>query len=115
MDNWLRHVQDVKDAHQGLLNCIPDEARRLDALVELNVLEQARNLCHTTVVKDAWERGQPVVIHGWVYGLHNGLLDDLRITASGLHEVQIGYAKGLAAVAGRYLRSEIADDVSSPP
>lgn len=115
VDNWLRHVQDVRDAHQGLLNCIDDEARRLDALVELNVLEQARNLCHTTVVKDAWDRGQTVVIHGWVYGLHNGLLDDLRITASGLHEVQIAYAKGLAAVAGRYLRSEVPDDVSPPP
>lgn len=115
VDNWLRHVQDVRDAHQGLLRCIEDSARQVDALVELNVLEQARNLCHTTVVKDAWERGQTVVIHGWVYGLHNGLLDDLRITASALHEVQIAYAKGLAAVAQRYLGSTGIDDVSPPP
>lgn len=115
VDNWLRHVQDVRDAHQGLLRCIEDPARQVDALVELNVLEQARNLCHTTVVKDAWERGQTVVIHGWVYGLHNGLLDDLRITASALHEVQIAYAKGLAAVAQRYLGSTGIDDVSPPP
>jgi carbonic anhydrase len=114
VDNWLRHVQDVRDAHQGLLNCIDDEARRLDALVELNVLEQARNLCHTTIVKDAWDRGQTVVIHGWVYGLHNGLLEDLRITADGPHEVQIAYAKGLAAVAQRYLSSKTLDDVSPP-
>jgi carbonic anhydrase len=115
VDNWLRHVQDVRDAHLGLLQCIDDEARRLDALVELNVLEQARNLCHTTIVKDAWDRGQTVVIHGWVYGLHNGLLDDLRITVSAPHEVQSAYAKGLAAVATRYLRPEPAAHVSPPP
>jgi len=103
VDNWLRHVQDVRDAHAGLLACIPDEQQRVNALVELNVLEQARNVCHTTIVKDAWARGQSVTVHGWVYGLHNGLLDDLRITAAGAAEVQPAYAKGLAAVATRYL------------
>ena len=103
VDNWLRHVADVRDAHAGLLACIPDEQRRLNALVELNVLEQARNVCHTTIVKDAWSRGQSVTVHGWVYGLHNGLLDDLRITAAAADDVQPAYAKGLAAVATRYL------------
>lgn len=103
VDNWLRHVVDVRDTHAGLLNCIPDENRRVDALVELNVLEQARNVCHTTIVKDAWARGQSVTVHGWVYGLHNGLLEDLRITAASLDEVMPAYAKGLASVAQRYL------------
>ncbi|MFO0121276.1 MAG: carbonate dehydratase [Inhella sp.] len=103
VDNWLRHVQDVRDANLGLLERIDDPARRLDALVELNVLEQARNLCHTTIVKDAWERGQTVVVHGWVYGLHNGLLEDLRITANALDEVMPAYQQGLARVARRYL------------
>ncbi|MFO1250066.1 MAG: carbonate dehydratase [Inhella sp.] len=105
VDNWLRHVQDVRDQHAALLEKIP-EALRVDALVELNVLEQARNVCHTTVVKDAWARGQSVVVHGWVYGLHNGLLQDLRITAGGPEDVMPAYQKGLARVARRYLAEE---------
>ncbi|MFM7283176.1 MAG: carbonate dehydratase, partial [Planctomycetia bacterium] len=83
VDNWLRHVQDVRDSHATLLKSLP-EARQLDALVELNVLEQARNVCRTTVVREAWQRGQAVHVHGWVYGLHNGLLEDLTITAGGV-------------------------------
>ncbi len=102
VDNWLRHVQDVRDQHAALLERIP-EALRVDALVELNVLEQARNVCRTTVVKDAWARGQSVVVHGWVYGLHNGLLQDLRITAGGPDDVMPAYQKGLERVARRYL------------
>ena len=73
VDNWLRHVQDVRNAHLEFLQACPRIAR-VDALVELNVLEQARNVCLSTVVEDAWVRGQTVVVHGWVYGLHNGLL-----------------------------------------
>jgi len=102
VDNWLRHVQDVRDQHAALLEQIP-EALRVDALVELNVLEQALNVCRTTVVKDAWTRGQSVVVHGWVYGLHNGLLQDLRITAGGPEDVMPAYRKGLERVARRYL------------
>lgn len=101
VDNWLRHVQDVRDQHAALLDRVP-EALRVDALVELNVLEQARNVCHTTIVKDAWARGQSVVVHGWVYGLHNGLLQDLRITAAGPDDVRPAYEAGLASVARRY-------------
>jgi carbonic anhydrase len=103
VDNWLRHVVDVRDTHAGLLACIDDEARRVDALVELNVLEQARNVCHTTIVKDAWARGQSVTVHGWVYGLHNGLLQDLKINAASADDVAPAYARGLASVAMRYL------------
>ncbi len=105
VDNWLRHVQDVRDNHANLLACIESTARRVDALVELNVLEQARNVCHTTIVRDAWARGQSVTVHGWVYGLHNGLLEDLRITAGSLDDVQSAFARGLASVARRYLPS----------
>ena len=101
VDNWLRHVQDVRDAHQDFLNRLP-EARRLDAMVELNVLEQARNVCRTTVVQDAWQRGQSVTVHGWVYGLHNGLLEDLSITAAGADDVGPAYAKALAALQQRH-------------
>jgi carbonic anhydrase len=101
VDNWLRHVQDVRSKHQAWIDTV-DEARRLDALCELNVLEQARNVCETTVVQDAWLRGQSVVIHGWFYGLHNGLIEDLCMTVSGPTEVATAYEAALKAVHQRY-------------
>ncbi len=101
VDNWLRHVQDVRDAHEDFLASLP-EGHRVDALVELNVLEQARNVCRTTVVADAWQRGQSVVVHGWVYGLHNGLLQDMCITSSSSDEVTPAYARALAALRQRW-------------
>lgn len=101
VDNWLRHVHDVKTRHLDWIQTVP-EARRVDALCELNVLEQARNVCETTVVKDAWYRGQSVVIHGWFYGLHNGLLQDLQITVAGPDDVQPAYDAALKAVHQRY-------------
>lgn len=101
VDNWLRHVQDVRSRHQAWLDTVP-EARRVDALCELNVLEQARNVCETTVVQDAWQRGQTVVIHGWFYGLHNGLLQDLRMTVGNSDDVNTAYETSLAAVQQRY-------------
>ena len=79
-DNWLRHVQDVGERHGPYLGTIADEARRHDALCELNVLEQVRNLCQTTSVQDAWSRDQPLAIHGWIYGVHDGRLHDLEAT-----------------------------------
>jgi carbonic anhydrase len=101
VDNWLRHVQDVRDLHEGFLAGMP-ESLRVDALVELNVLEQARNVCRTTVVSDAWQRGQEVVVHGWVYGLHNGLLEDLQITAKSLDDVGLAYDTALAQLKQRW-------------
>jgi carbonic anhydrase len=100
-DNWLRHVQDVRNKHQAWLDAVSDE-RRVDALCELNVLEQAVNVCQTTIVRDAWARSQHVVVHGWVYGLHNGLLEDLRMTAAQPDEVGRAYAHALAGVKRRY-------------
>ncbi|MGM9487075.1 carbonate dehydratase [Ideonella sp. YS5] len=101
VDNWLRHVQDVRHQHRAWLDGVPAESQ-VNALVELNVLEQARNVCTTTVVQDAWERGQTVVVHGWVYGLHNGLLNDLSMTVSAAAEVEQAYATALAGIHARY-------------
>lgn len=102
VDNWLRHVKDVRHQHQALLDRIAPE-RRVDALCELNVLEQARNVCTTTVVLDAWARGQEIVVHGWVYGLHNGLLDDLKMTARAAEDVDAAYAQALQGIRQRYM------------
>jgi carbonic anhydrase len=100
-DNWLRHVQDVCQLHETWLDTVPED-RRVDALCELNVLEQSRNVCQMTVVHDAWQRGQEVVVHGWVYGLHNGLLEDLRMTVAKHDDVPAAYAAALDAVKRRY-------------
>ncbi|WP_422010144.1 carbonate dehydratase [Roseateles sp.] len=101
VENWIRHVQDVRHMHSEWLAGVP-EPQRVDALCELNVLEQARNACHTTVVQDAWERGQEVVVHGWVYGLHNGLLEDLALTAGAPADVEPAYRRALGIVKARY-------------
>ena len=107
-DNWLRHIQDVRNTHRAFLEQVPQE-RRVDALVELNVLEQARNVCRTTIVEDAWQRGQEVVIHGWVYGLHNGLLEDLRMTVAGIDDIEPPHAGAVEAVHQRYLGDSTSD------
>ncbi|MBU6259228.1 MAG: carbonate dehydratase [Burkholderiales bacterium] len=107
VDNWLRHVQDVRDAHEGFLAGL-HESLRVDALVELNVLEQARNVCHTTVAADAWQRGQSVVVHGWVYGLHNGLLEDLQITVDARDRVGVAYDTALAQLKQRWRERQAA-------
>ena len=101
-DNWLRHVQDVRNKHRGFLDARADDETRLQALCELNVLEQALNVCETTVVQDAWAREQSVVVHGWVYGLHNGLLEDLAFTARSAAEVQPAYDAALTALRSRF-------------
>jgi len=102
VDNWLRHVQDVRDLQEEFLNGL-HQSLRVDALAELNVLEQARNVCRTTVVTDAWQRGQSVVVHGWVYGLDNGLLQDMRITVASSDEMAGAYAQALQALHQRWI------------
>ena len=79
IDNWLRHVQDVMRSHEALLSEITDDAQRLDKLCELNVVEQVLNVSRTTIVQSAWSRGQELAIHGWIYGISDGLLRDLDI------------------------------------
>ena len=101
VDNWLRHVQDVRDSHVDFLSEL-DPEWRVDALVELNVLEQARNVCHTTIVRDAWSRGQSLVVHGWVYGLHNGLLKDMAMTASSADEIAPAFEHALERLQSRW-------------
>ena len=96
-DNWIRHIQDVRDRHRHLLSSLP-EAKRLDALVELNAIEQVVNVCQSTVLQDAWARGQQISVHGWVYGVHDGLLQDLRITVSGLDGLEELYMAAVEAV-----------------
>ena len=104
-DNWLRHVKDVRNAHQEWLQTVQDGPARLNALCELNVLAQCRNVCETTVVQDAWQRGQEVVIHGWVYGLHNGLIHDLRMTVASSDQVQGVFDEALQRLQQRYAPS----------
>ena len=86
-DNWLRHVQDVSQKHEKYLGESLAVGARANRLVELNVTEQVVNTSQTTVVQDAWERGQELTIHGWVYGLHDGLLRDLAISVGGPDEL----------------------------
>jgi carbonic anhydrase len=80
VDNWLRHVQDVREKHEAELAQLPDVERRLHRLCELNVMEQVVNVCQTSILRDAWRRGQSVAVHGWIYGLQDGLLRDLNTT-----------------------------------
>ena len=100
-DNWIRHVQDVRNRHADWLGTVPDD-RRVNALCELNVVEQARNVCQTTIVQDAWARGQPLVVHGWFYGLNNGLLQDLKMTVGSPDDVAQAFEQAIAAVHSRY-------------
>ena len=101
-DNWIRHVQDVRNKHRAWMDGMDDEVMRHNALCELNVLEQALNICETTVVQDAWERGQTVVVHGWVYGLHDGLIEDLKMTVSQAADVGAAYGLAVGAIKNRY-------------
>ena len=82
IDNWLRHVQDVADRHQARFTRAMTDAHSVDRLCELNVLEQAANVCRTTIVQDAWRRGQPLQVHGWIYRLQNGLIHDLGLSVA---------------------------------
>jgi carbonic anhydrase len=87
VDNWLRHVQDVRSKHRDQLDALPTEVAQMDRLSELNVIEQVSNVSQTTVVQDAWSRGQRLSVHGVIYGLQDGLLRDLGITLRSVEEV----------------------------
>ena len=93
IDNWLRHVQDVHDRHAMAIDAAGDVVAQLDRLCELNVIEQARNTCQTTVVRDAWNRGQSLSVHSWIYSLNDGLIRDLGFTASAVDEVAEHHAR----------------------
>ncbi|MEY4940572.1 MAG: hypothetical protein RIQ93_2307 [Verrucomicrobiota bacterium] len=94
-DNWLQHVQDVRYKHERRLECVPGGTARCDRLCELNVIEQVANVCRTSIVRDAWLRGQHLAIHGWIYGLTDGLLHDLQCTATSPEEAASSYPAAL--------------------
>ena len=94
-DNWLRHIEDVRHKHEARLTGAADAC---DRLCELNVVEQVSNVCRTTVVRDAWDRGQALAIHGWVYGLTDGLAHDLNVTVTRFGDTLPVYEKALAAL-----------------
>ena len=98
-DNWLRHVQDVRQKHEHLLANAGDGSDPSDRLCELNVIEQVANVCHTTIARDAWERGQELAVHGWIYGLKDGLLRDLKVTISNFPETLPAYQAAISALA----------------
>lgn len=95
IDNWLRHVQDVMQKHAELLATIPDEPGRVYRLCELNVIEQVVHVCQTTIVQQAWQRGQALTVHGWIYGLDNGLLRDLGISVEGEQQLAERYSNAI--------------------
>ena len=114
VDNWLAHVRQLRQKHTPQLAALGDEARQFDRLCELNVIEQVANVCETTSVQQAWERGQPLAVHGWIYAVSDGLLRDLGLCVTGLAGIRSAYQ---AAVSGPVALLEPADaaDVASPP
>ena len=96
-DNWLRHIQDVIHEQEALLSEINDEAQRLNRLCELNVIKQVFNVSRTTIVQNAWERGQELAVHGWIYGIADGLLRDLGICITNQTELSTAYERARRA------------------
>jgi carbonic anhydrase len=92
-DNWLRHVQDIRRKYGKLIG---EDAAALDRLCELNVVEQVTNVCQTTIVRDAWDRRQALAVHGWIYGLQDGLLRDLEVTVNSYEDAMPTYEKAVA-------------------
>jgi carbonic anhydrase len=88
IDDWLCHVKDIRRKHSALLANLADRRQQEDRLCELNVIEQVRHVCQTPIVQDAWTRGQPLDVHGWIYGVNNGLLRDLSVTVASPEEVE---------------------------
>jgi len=101
IDNWLRHLQDVRNRHEGYLASIEDEHLRIDRLCELNVIEQVVNLCLTTIVQDAWSRGQELAVHSWIYGIKDGLLRDLGMVITEPEGLQAAYHEAVEATKER--------------
>ena len=99
-DNWLRYVQDVQQKHGHFLANVGGESEASNRLCELNVVEQIANVCHTTIARDAWERGQELAVHGWIYGLQDGLLRDLKVTVRDFRETLPVYHAAVSALTG---------------
>ncbi|MCC5857056.1 MAG: carbonate dehydratase [Ectothiorhodospiraceae bacterium] len=87
IDSWLRHIKDVYFRHREALDAVRDDSARADRLCELNVIAQVYNVCYTTIVQNAWARGQQLTVNGWIYGLHDGLVQDLKVSVSGADQL----------------------------
>ncbi len=98
IDNWLRHIEDVAAPHRAALEAIADATERFDRLAELNVLGQVVHVCRTTIIQDAWRRGQPIDVHGWIYGLKDGRLRDLGLTREGLDGLDEAHSAAAARI-----------------
>ena len=96
-DNWLRHIQDVRHRHRQLLDSLPEDVRA-KALCDINVIEQVVNVSVSTVMVDAWARGQEVTVHGWAFGVHDGLLQDLQMSVAAPEELDKFYSKAIDRV-----------------
>jgi len=103
VDNWIRHIRDVQQKHGRYLGQITRDTRRFDKLCELNVIEQVIHVCQTSAVQEAWARKQPVTVHGWVYGLNDGLVRDLGISLANPEELSERYE---AVISNRYRDSD---------
>jgi len=87
IDNWLRHIKDVYRYHEEKFLAMENEKEKIDLLCELNVIEQVGNVCHTTIVQNAWKSGQPLTVHGWIYSIENGVLKDLNVCVTGKEDI----------------------------
>ena len=87
IDNWLHHIRDVYRTHSAEIDVIEDKALKFDRMCELNVIEQVANVCNTTIVRNAWKRGQELSVHGWIYSIENGILQDLNVCVTGIEDV----------------------------
>jgi carbonic anhydrase len=96
IDGWLRHIRDVRQKHNDELRTVRGEEERIDRLCELNVVEQALNVCHSTVVQEAWEHGKELAVHGWIYSIKNGRLKDLNVTIGCHAEIADAYRVAVA-------------------
>ncbi len=108
IDNWLRHVEDVANQHVHALGDALSFQQRHDRLCELNAIEQAMHVCATTIVQEAWQRGQPLRVHAWVYGLSDGRINDLGLDVRDLNTMQDAYRKALDTLAGKWAREDAA-------
>lgn len=97
-DNWLRHVQDVRHKHEQVLARAGTDAEISDRLCELNVVEQVTNVCYTSIARDAWERGQELTVHGWIYGIQDGRLRDLKVSVADFQEISTVYRAAISAL-----------------
>jgi len=99
-DNWLRHIDDIRERHAGHLNALGEYSKVHDRLCELNVVEQVANVCRTSIVRSAWNRGKTLSVHGWIYGLHDGLLRDLAMSRCFTRQLASAIPAGATGRAG---------------